>query len=129
MEIIDTSTQIPTVVFWTITFGSNHEVVIHSLLCEVADTYVYTRICEPQLSLDNVWHVLDVLEGSPAESAGLVPYGGYAVLYFFPTCADLIVAMIGDWIVGWSGSVLAAENDFYDLIESVSSTFFFRVEY
>ena len=57
------------------------------------------RMCEPELALDNVWHVLDVLEGSPAESAGLVPYG--------------------DWIVGWSGGVLSAESDFYDLVEAV----------
>ncbi|KZP31518.1 hypothetical protein FIBSPDRAFT_945044 [Athelia psychrophila] len=56
------------------------------------------RMCEPQLSTDNVWHVMDVLEGSPAESAGLVPYG--------------------DWIIGWSGGVLSAENDFYDLVEA-----------
>ena len=57
-------------------------------------------MCEPEFALDNVWHVLDVLEGSPAESAGLVPYG--------------------DWIVGWSGSVLSAEGDFYELVEAVS---------
>jgi S1-C subfamily serine protease len=59
------------------------------------------RMCEPELTLDNVWHVLDVLEGSPAESAGLVPYG--------------------DWIVGWSGGVLNAEDDFYHLVEAVGS--------
>jgi len=57
------------------------------------------RMCEPEASLDNVWHVMDVLEGSPAESAGLVPYG--------------------DYIVGWSGGALNAENDFYELVESV----------
>lgn len=57
------------------------------------------RICNPELALDNVWHVLDVLEGSPAESAGLVPYG--------------------DWIIGWSGGVLSAEGDFYEVVESV----------
>lgn len=51
-------------------------------------------------ALDNVWHVLDVMEDSPAESAGLVPYG--------------------DWIIGWSGGVLSAEGDFYDLVEAVS---------
>ncbi|CCM02466.1 uncharacterized protein FIBRA_04565 [Fibroporia radiculosa] len=56
------------------------------------------RMCEPELALDNVWHVLDVLEGSPAESAGLVPYG--------------------DWIIGWSGGVLSAEGDFYEVVES-----------
>ncbi|KAI0669175.1 GRASP55/65 PDZ-like domain-containing protein [Trametes maxima] len=56
------------------------------------------RMCEPEFSMDNVWHVLDVLEGSPAESAGLVPYG--------------------DWIIGWSGGVLSAEGDFYDVVEA-----------
>ncbi|KAI0300195.1 GRASP55/65 PDZ-like domain-containing protein [Russula brevipes] len=56
------------------------------------------RVCEPEFALENVWHVLDVLEGSPAESAGLVPYG--------------------DWIVGWSGGVLGAEGDFYDVVEA-----------
>ncbi|KAK7056981.1 hypothetical protein VNI00_002699 [Paramarasmius palmivorus] len=59
------------------------------------------RMCEPEFALDNVWHVLDVMEGSPAESAGLVPYG--------------------DYITGWSGGVLSAENDFYDLVEAVST--------
>ena len=61
------------------------------------------RMCEPEFALDNVWHVLDVYEGSPAESAGLVPYG--------------------DWIIGWSGGVLSAEGDFYEVVESVSTTF------
>ena len=56
-------------------------------------------MCEPEFALDNVWHVLDVLEGSPAESAGLVPYG--------------------DWIIGWSGGVLSAEGDFYEVVEAV----------
>ncbi|KAJ6584787.1 GRASP55/65 PDZ-like domain-containing protein [Mycena capillaripes] len=59
------------------------------------------RMCElkqPEFAMDNVWHVLDVLEGSPAESAGLVPYG--------------------DYITGWSGGVLSAENDFYELVEA-----------
>jgi len=57
------------------------------------------RMCEFEAAMDNVWHVLEVLEGSPAESAGLVPYG--------------------DWIIGWSGGVLTAENDFYDVVEAV----------
>ena len=57
------------------------------------------RMCEPEFALDNVRHVLDVLEGSPAESAGLVPYG--------------------DWIIGWSGGVLSAEGDFYEVVEAV----------
>jgi len=57
------------------------------------------RMCEFESATDNVWHVLEVMEGSPAESAGLVPYG--------------------DWIIGWSGGVLSAENDFYDVVEAV----------
>lgn len=56
-------------------------------------------MCEPEFAVENVWHVLDVLEGSPAESAGLVPYG--------------------DWIIGWSGGVLSAEGDFYEVVEAV----------
>ncbi|KAG6377148.1 hypothetical protein JVT61DRAFT_1200 [Boletus reticuloceps] len=56
------------------------------------------RMCEFESTTDNVWHVLEVIEGGPAESAGLVPYG--------------------DWIIGWSGGVLSAENDFYELVES-----------
>ncbi|THH27762.1 hypothetical protein EUX98_g6426 [Antrodiella citrinella] len=56
------------------------------------------RMCIPETSMDNVWHVLDVLEGSPAESAGLVPYG--------------------DWIIGWSGGILSAESDFYEVVEA-----------
>ncbi|EJT98566.1 hypothetical protein DACRYDRAFT_24192 [Dacryopinax primogenitus] len=56
------------------------------------------RLCDPTHALENVWHILEVMEGSPAESAGLVPYG--------------------DWIVGWSGGVLGAESDFYDLVEA-----------
>lgn len=35
------------------------------------------RICEPESACENVWHVLDVIEGSPAESAGLVPMGDW----------------------------------------------------
>ncbi|EIN12543.1 hypothetical protein PUNSTDRAFT_110993 [Punctularia strigosozonata HHB-11173 SS5] len=56
------------------------------------------RICDPSTALDNVWHVMDVLEGSPAEMAGLVPYG--------------------DWVIGWSGGALSAEGDFYDVVEA-----------
>ncbi|KAF9241136.1 GRASP55/65 PDZ-like domain-containing protein [Melanogaster broomeanus] len=56
------------------------------------------RMCEFESAAENVWHVLEVTEGSPAESAGLVPYG--------------------DWIIGWSGGVLTGENDFYDVVEA-----------
>ncbi|CEL51949.1 Golgi reassembly-stacking protein 2 OS=Rattus norvegicus GN=Gorasp2 PE=1 SV=3 [Rhizoctonia solani AG-1 IB] len=55
------------------------------------------RLCNPEQALENVWHILDVHEGSPAESAGLVPYG--------------------DYIIGFSGGVLERESDFYELIE------------
>lgn len=56
------------------------------------------RLCNPQHALEQVWHVLEVLEGSPAQSAGLVPFG--------------------DWIIGYSGGVLRGEGDFYDVVES-----------
>jgi hypothetical protein len=56
------------------------------------------RVCKPDSALDNVWHILEVLENSPAESAGLVPYG--------------------DWIIGWSGGILSGENAFYELVEA-----------
>ncbi|KAL8283703.1 hypothetical protein RQP46_005498 [Phenoliferia psychrophenolica] len=56
------------------------------------------RLCHPQAALEQVWHVLEILEGSPAQSAGLVPFG--------------------DWIVGYAGGVLRGEGDFYDVVES-----------
>ncbi|GJN94208.1 hypothetical protein Rhopal_007282-T1 [Rhodotorula paludigena] len=56
------------------------------------------RLCSPQHALDQVWHVLEILEGSPAQSAGLVPFG--------------------DWIVGYAGGVLRGEGDFYDVVEA-----------
>ncbi|CAE7099256.1 unnamed protein product, partial [Rhizoctonia solani] len=56
------------------------------------------RLCNPEQALENVWHILDVHEGSPAESAGLVPYG--------------------DYIIGFSGGVLERESDFYELVEA-----------
>jgi hypothetical protein len=42
------------------------------------------RMCEPETATENVWHVLDVIEGSPAESAGLVPMGDW-ILGKYPT--------------------------------------------
>nr|ODN80280.1 hypothetical protein L203_05868 [Cryptococcus depauperatus CBS 7841] len=56
------------------------------------------RVCNPAHALESVYHVLDVLEGSPAEMAGLVPWG--------------------DYVLAWSGGPLHSENDFYNLIES-----------
>ncbi|KAK9898194.1 hypothetical protein P389DRAFT_166517 [Cystobasidium minutum MCA 4210] len=55
------------------------------------------RLCNPDGALEKVWHVLEILEGSPAESAGLVPFG--------------------DYILGYSGGVLHKESDFYNLVE------------
>lgn len=56
------------------------------------------RPCAPHLALSSVWHILDILESSPAESAGLVPFG--------------------DYVIGWAGGVLRNEGDFYELVES-----------
>lgn len=55
------------------------------------------RLCNPPETVSHVWHVLDVIEGSPADSAGLVPYG--------------------DYIIGWTQGPLRNENDFFQLIE------------
>jgi S1-C subfamily serine protease len=78
-------------------------------------------MCEPETATENVWHVLDVLEGSPAESAGLVPMGDWIL----GKCLDFYLHMwsrglINGIILGWSGGALSAENDFYDLVEAVS---------
>ncbi|KAK0534640.1 hypothetical protein OC842_002570 [Tilletia horrida] len=37
------------------------------------------RLCDPSQALSAVWHILDILEGSPAALAGLVPYGDYVI--------------------------------------------------
>lgn len=47
--------------------------------------------------------MLEILEGSPAQSAGLVPFG--------------------DWIVGYAGGILRGEGDFYEVVEAVSLSF------
>lgn len=56
--------------------------------------------CDPSEALGQVWHILDVLEGSPAESAGLVPHG--------------------DYVIGWTDGPLYNESEFYELVEEVS---------
>ncbi|KAH9812378.1 GRASP55/65 PDZ-like domain-containing protein [Melampsora americana] len=55
------------------------------------------RLCSPENALENVWHILDIIEGSPAQDAGLVPFG--------------------DWIIGYAGGILRGENDFYRVVE------------
>ncbi|PLW24398.1 hypothetical protein PCASD_08363 [Puccinia coronata f. sp. avenae] len=55
------------------------------------------RLCSPQNALTNVWHVLDIIEGSPAQDAGLVPFG--------------------DWIIGYAGGILRSENELYEVVE------------
>ena len=59
---------------------------------------VSLRLCKVDAALDRVWHVLDVLDGSPAQDAGLVPFT--------------------DYIVGCAAGVLRHEGDFYALVES-----------
>lgn len=93
------------------------------------------RFCTPQMALENVWHVLDVMEGSPAESAGafrvLLPGCSCSVhsssrdphadappaSHVFASTAGLVP--YGDWVIGWAGGVLNHENDFYDVVEAV----------
>lgn len=40
---------------------------------------------------------MDIAEGSPAQDAGLVPFG--------------------DWIIGYAGGILRGENDLYEIVE------------
>jgi hypothetical protein len=81
------------------------------------------RLCQPEIASDNVWHVLDVLEGSPAESAGLVPMGDWIL---GRVSLLLLFAQLSNLHTGWSGGVLSAENDFYDLVEAVRRMFTLR---
>jgi len=53
-------------------------------------------------TISHTWHVLDVVEGSPADSAGLVPFG--------------------DYIIGWTGGPLQSEGDFFQLVEQSANT-------
>lgn len=53
------------------------------------------RVCQPLIATDNVWHVLDVIEGSPAESAGLVPMGDWIIgMSFFLHNSDYSIITI-----------------------------------
>lgn len=55
------------------------------------------RLCDPAEASSHVWHILDVLEGSPADLGGLVPFG--------------------DYVIGWTGGSLKGVSDFYELVE------------
>lgn len=75
---------------------------------------ISVRVCNPALALENVWHILEVLESSPAEVRRLTT----------ARSGDLHVQMaglvpFGDWICGWAGGPLHGENSFYDLVEAV----------
>jgi hypothetical protein len=54
----------------------------------------------PLSATDDVWHVLDVAANSPAELAGLLPYG--------------------DYIIGSPESVVKGEAGIPELVENVS---------
>ncbi|WFD23849.1 hypothetical protein MEQU1_002543 [Malassezia equina] len=60
------------------------------------------RLCNPMDTISHTWHILDVVEGSPADSAGLVPFG--------------------DYIIGWTGGPLQGEGDFFQLVEQSANT-------
>ena len=59
------------------------------------------RLCCPSQTVNHVWHILDVFEGSPADSGGLVPYG--------------------DYVIGWTGGPLQSESDFIQLVHQQSN--------
>ena len=45
-------------------------VVISTSTAPLSLLGVSMQLCAPESALENVWHILEVLEGSPAESAG-----------------------------------------------------------
>jgi len=70
------------------------------------------RVCNPAHALESVYHVLDVLEGSPAEMAGEYLHSGVD--------GSLMTGLVpwGDFVLAWSGGPLHSENDFYQLVEA-----------
>jgi S1-C subfamily serine protease len=72
------------------------------------------RVCNPTHALESVYHVLDVLEGSPAEMAGMYRY------YCSVASVSLMKGLVpwGDFVLAWSGGPLHSENDFYQLVEA-----------
>ena len=95
------------------------------------------RACHPAHALESVYHVLDVLEGSPAEVQSILTRGegGLRADTLYPlrwqvrplsalgwTRRRLMesagLVPWGDFVLAWSGGPLHSENDFYNLIEA-----------
>ncbi|KAF7365355.1 Golgi reassembly stacking protein 2 [Mycena venus] len=68
------------------------------------------RMCEPEFAMDNVWHVLDVQVSCNFLRLPRIEFG-------FAGWKDHQLKA-RDYITGWSGGVLSAENDFYELVEA-----------
>ncbi|KAL9931667.1 hypothetical protein V8E36_009453 [Tilletia maclaganii] len=79
------------------------------------------RLCDPSQALSAVWHVLDILEGSPAALAGLVPYGDYVIGWAGASGRDRASAATTATTPGGPGDdavpPLRGEGDFYELVE------------
>ncbi|KAK0569214.1 hypothetical protein OC861_001140 [Tilletia horrida] len=78
------------------------------------------RLCDPSQALSAVWHILDILEGSPAALAGLVPYGDYVIGWAGAGGRDRSSAPNGGAPgAGADEAVppLRGEGDFYELVE------------
>jgi hypothetical protein len=101
------------------------------------------RLCNPSSALESVWHILEVLEGSPAEvrlrlSETLQTFLArtigadrrrWQVSIISPRhevpwarTDERGLVPFGDWICGWAGGPLHSESDFYDLVEAVRRT-------
>lgn len=61
----------------------------------------------PLTVTEDVWHILDVAPNSPADHAGLLPYG--------------------DYIIGTPEGIVRGESGLGELVEDVSPMFFNRV--
>lgn len=66
-----------------------------------------------------MWHVLEILQGSPAQSAGGPPTSRSSRAPASDRLFPSGLVPYGDWIVGYAGGVLRGEGDFYDIVESV----------
>ena len=106
------------------------------------------RLCDPGEALGQVWHILEVLEGSPAEvsqvavsrslriskcvststvqSAGTLVHVAYSMLDSHSFAFQGLVPY-GDYVVGWTEGPLYTESEFYDLVEQVNDPFRHRL--
>lgn len=71
--------------------------------------------------MGQVWHILDIMEGSPAQDAGpslrsSLPTEPQTGSLSFLALTGLVP--FGDWVIGYAGGVLKGESELYRVIEA-----------